>query len=452
MEVDMEDILKKIEDLALSHDQLSPEIIKEKNIKPGLRNADGSGVVVGITSKGLVLGYDKKKKRDGTFSVTPREGKLLYCGYDVANLVNKIHGENRFGTDEVTYLLLTGELPNRHDLDRFTEAMARRRALTKLERSVLMQEAENYNQMYALHSVISHLSRCDKNPDSTNIRDISKQCINIIAKFPTIVAYNYNVMKYRNGSSLSIIKPDPELSTAENFLYMMKGKKPTEFEAYLFDLMMILHVEHGGGNNSTFTVRTVSSSGANTYMAICSGISSLSGQLHGGANEAVMKMMKDLKSKVKDWKDDDEIADYLSRILDKKAYDKTGKIYGMGHAVYTLSDPRAVLLREKAQKYAEIKGTTEEFSLFEKVAEISQKLFMDRKGQPIAPNVDFYSGYVYKLMGIPMDLFTPIFAMARVIGWSAHRIEQLVQGKIIRPAYVSSLAEEMEYLPLNERA
>lgn len=451
MEVDMEDILKKIEDLALSHDHISPELIKEKNIKPGLRNADGSGVVVGITSKGIVLGYDKKKNKDGTFTVIPREGKLLYCGYDVANLIEKIHGENRFGTDEVTYLLLTGELPNRHDLQRFTEAMAKRRALTKLERSVLMQEAENYNQMYALHSVISHLSRCDKNPDSTNIRDISKQCINIIAKLPTIVAYNYNVMQYRNGSSLSIIKPDPDLSTAENFLYMMKGKRPTEFEAYLFDLMMILHIEHGGGNNSTFTVRTVSSSGANTYMAICSGISSLSGHLHGGANEAVMKMMKDLKSKVKDWKDDDEITNYLAKVLDKKAHDKTGKIYGMGHAVYTLSDPRAILLREKAKQYAEIKGTTEEFSLFEKVAELSQRLFMERKGQPIAPNVDYYSGYVYKLMGIPMDIFTPIFAMARVIGWSAHRIEQIVQGKLIRPAYVSSLSTELEYVPLNDR-
>jgi citrate synthase len=447
----MESILKKIEDLALSHDKISPQLIREKDIKLGLRNPDGTGVVVGITSKGTVLGYDKIRSEDGTTKVVPIEGKLLYCGYDVIEIARQIHSEKRYGFDEVAYLLLTGELPGRRDLTKFTEMLVKRRALSKMERSVLMQESENYNQMYALHSLISHLSRCDKNPDSTDIRDVSKQCINIIAKFPTIVAYNYQVMKYRNGANFSIIVPDPELSTAENFLYMLRGKKPTEFESLLFDMCLILHADHGGGNNSTFTVRTVSSSGANTYMAICSGIASLSGHLHGGANEAVMKMMKVLKSEVRDLTDDDEIKRYLVKILEGKVNDRSGKIYGMGHAVYTISDPRAIILREKAEEFAAMKGVMDDFHLFDRVSRIAPSLFKERKGINVAPNVDFWSGFIYRLMGIPQELFTPIFAMARSVGWSAHRIEQIVQDKIIRPAYVSSLKEQRAYRPLSKR-
>ena len=419
----MEEILNKIEQLAISHDKLSPELIKEKDIKLGLRNPDGTGVVAGITSKGLVIGYRKIPSGNGDdFNVEPLEGKLLYCGYDVATLVQNIYNERRFGFDEVTYLLLTGELPNASDLESFTRALARRRALTKIERGILMQEAVNDNQMYALHAVISHLSRCDPIPDATDIKTVSERCFNLIAKFPTVVAYNYNVMRYLKGANLRIIKPEPSLSTAENFLYMLKGKLPTEFEAYLFDLALILHAEHGGGNNSTFTVRTVSSSGANTYMAICSGLASLSGPLHGGANEAVMRMMKSIKKNVRDWSDRDEIRVYLERILDGSAHDHKGKIYGLGHAVYTLSDPRAVLLRQKAEQYARIKGALDEFMLYDLVAEVGRDLFMQRKGIVIAPNVDFYSGFVYKLMGIPKVLYTPIFAMARVVGWAAHRI------------------------------
>ncbi len=447
----MEDLLNKIQKLAMTHDKISSEIIKEKDIKLGLRNPDGTGVVVGITSKGTVTGYEKQPDGNGGYKVVPVDGKLFYCGYDVIKMAQAIHAEKRFGFDEVTYLLLTGQLPNQKDLARFSEMMAKRRALTRLERSVLMQEVDNPNQMYALHSVISHLSRCDKDPDSTDIKDVSNQCLNIIAKFPTIVAYNYNVLKYRSGSNLTIINPDPELSTAENFLYMIRGKRPTEFEAYLFDLALILHAEHGGGNNSTFTVRTVSSSGANTYMAICSGIASLSGHLHGGANEAVMKMMKVVKSEVKDWEDEDEIAAFLTKIMDKKAHDKTGKIYGMGHAVYTISDPRAIILQKKAEEYAKQKGVLDEYWLFERVSRIAPRLLKERKGSNITPNVDFWSGFIYKLMGIPQELFTPIFAMARTAGWSAHRIEQIIQDKIIRPAYVSSIMKEPEYIPLDRR-
>lgn len=448
----MDEILFKIDELAKYHDQVSPELIGAKDIKLGLRNADGTGVVVGITSKGLVVGYEKKPAPGGTgYAVKPVEGRLLYCGYDVCDLVKGIYSEHRFGFDEVAYLLLTGELPASDDLERFSSTLARRRTLSKLERSMLMQESENENQMYALHAVISHLSRCDSNSESTDPSDETNRCINLIAKFPTIVAYNYNVMRYRSGSSLSIIKPEPSLSTAQNFLYMLKGRMPTRFEANLFDLCLILHAEHGGGNNSTFTVRAVSSSGANTYMAICAGIASLSGYLHGGANEAVMRMMKNIKKNVRNWSNKDEVRAYLERILDGEAHDRSGKIYGMGHAVYTVSDPRAVLLREKAAEYARMKNMTHEYRLYRLVEEASLELLTELKGPGICVNVDFYSGFIYKLLGIPMDLYTPIFAMSRVVGWSAHRIEQLIQNRIMRPAYVSSLASESSYIPLADR-
>lgn len=448
----MEHILNKIEKLALTHDAISPQKIREKNIKLGLRNEDGTGVIVGITSKGEVVGYEKVPNEDGSvYTVRPADGKLYYCGYDVGNLVREIHRERRFGYEEIVFLLLTGELPIKENLERLRQALYKRRHLTRAERSILMQESENDNLMYALHSVVSHLSRCDKNPDSSEMKDASLQCFNLIAKMPTIVAYVYHAMRFRKGSDLMFIRPVPHLSMAENFLYMLKGEKPDKYEAYLFDMAMMLHAEHGGGNNSTFTVRTVSSSGANTYMAICSGIASLSGHLHGGANEAVMAMMKDIQENVRDWNDDEEIRSYLIKILDGKAGDGTGKIYGMGHAVYTLSDPRAVILRELADEYSQMKGALEEFALLDKVAIIARKLLKKKRGRAICANVDFYSGFIYKLMGIPDELFTPIFAMSRVTGWSAHRIEQILQNKIIRPGYLSSLKKSNKYTPLNKR-
>nr|HPR04878.1 citrate/2-methylcitrate synthase [Deltaproteobacteria bacterium] len=250
---------------------------------------------------------------------------------------------------------------------------------------------------------------------------------------------------------LRIITPDPELSTAENFLYMLRGTRPHKRESMLFDLSLMLHAEHGGGNNSTFTVRAVSSSGANTYMAICSGIASLSGHLHGGANEAVMRMMREIRKNVKDWEDRRQVRRYLEKILDGKAHDRAGKIYGIGHAVYTISDPRAEILLEKAEELATEKELMDELNLMKLVAELGSELVYERKGQVVAPNVDFYSGFVYKMLRIPIDLFTPIFAMARIAGWSAHRIEQIIQAKLIRPAYVSSLLQDLEYVPLDER-
>jgi len=443
----MDNVLNKIEELAKANDKISPALVKEKDVKIGLRNSDGTGVVVGITTKGRVIGYEKNAK-DEKISV---EGKLYYCGYDVENIVKEITMRNTFGFDEVAYLLLTGELPSDKDLKVFSDDLVKRRALSKQERSVIMEEVQNDNQMHALHSVISHLGRCDSNPDSTDIKEVSRQCINLIAKCPTIVAYNYNVNRFRHGEDLMMIRPRNDLSTAENFLYMLKGEVPDKNEAQLFDIALVLHAEHGGGNNSTFTVRTVSSSGANTYMAMAAGIASLSGPLHGGANESVMKMMKDLKKNVKDWSDEKAIEKYLIDVFEGRAYDRSKKIYGLGHAVYTISDPRAVILRERAREFSKRKNAFEEFTLYENVDRIASKLLSERKGVPINTNVDFYSGFIYKMMSIPQALFTPIFAMARVAGWSAHRLEQIVQGKIMRPAYVAADTTEKLYPKLSER-
>jgi len=449
----MEKILDKIKNLTLIHDQISPEIIKEKDIKIGLRNSDGTGVIVGITTKGRVIGYEIKPDSNSPAGkmVVPVEGKLYYCGYDINDIIEYNEKHKRFGFEEVIYLLLTNILPNKRDLETFTTAIHKRSKLTNLERRIIIGEVENFNQMYALHSVISHLSRCDKNPDSTDISDVSKQCINIIAKAPTIVANNYSVYKYSKGDDLRLSRSKDNLPIAENFLYMLTGHSPDLEEALIFDSCLIMHAEHGGGNNSTFTVRTVSSSGANTYMAIAAGVASLSGQFHGGANESVMFMMKQCQKAVKDWSNESDIRKYLTKVLDKKESDGSGKIYGMGHAVYTLSDPRTKILKKYARFLAEKYNKMELFNLFEMVEMIAPKLIEERKGNKTCVNVDFYSGLVYKFLGIPEILYTPIFAMARVAGWAAHRLEQMVQGKIIRPAYISPNYEILKYKDIESR-
>jgi len=444
----MEDVIGKIEKLTLEHDKITPELVREKDVKLGLRNRDGTGVVVGITKKGRVVGYEKTTDK-GVAGKIPAKGKLFYCGYDVEKIVKGLTKEKRFGFDEAIYLLLTGELAKDDDLRSFSEALAKRRTLSRMERGVIMEEVQNENQMYGLHSVISHLGRCDAHADSLDITDVSRQCVNLIAKFPTIVAYNYNVMRFRKGADLRMLRPKAELSTAENFLYMLKGSVPDSIEAHLFDIALILHVEHGGGNNSTFTVRSVSSAGANTYMAIAAGIASLSGHLHGGANESVMDMMKKVKKNVNDWSNDNEIRKYLISLLDDKR--GSGKLYGFGHAVYTKSDPRAEILREYSREFSRQRGAYDEFQLYEKVEVIARNILAERKEKEITSNVDFYSGFIYKLMGIPKELFTPVFSMARVVGWSAHRLEQIIQGKIMRPAYITASTEEEDYIQMGER-
>jgi citrate synthase len=447
----LESVLKKVEELALLHDKIDPQIIRGKNIKLGLRNEDGSGVFVGITSKGQVIGYEKIMTGEGGEKLNPIPGKLYYCGYDVEDLIRGKENEQRFGFEETIYLLLTGELPTQADLKSFSREIGKRRSLPQEAKEIILNRPKHDDQMCSLHTIVSAMHLFDKNPNSTDLKDVTRQCVDLISKFPTIIAYNYQKKLMKKIDYKKLIEPDPDLSTSENFLYMLFGKAPDRFTAELFDTMLVFHAEHGGGNNSTFSTRCVSSSGANTYMAICAGIGSLSGHLHGGANEAVVRMISDIKRKLRDWEDDEKVKAYLEKILDKKAGDKTGKIYGLGHAVYTLSDPRAVFLEIKAEELAKAAGREKEFLLYKKVAKIAPNLVRERKGKVVCTNVDFYSGFVYQCMGIPKELFTPIFAMARVSGWTAHRIEEIIQGRIIRPSYVSSLQGMRSYIPLFNR-
>jgi citrate synthase len=447
----MEPILKKVQELALKHDKIDPRIVREKNIKLGLRNEDGTGVFVGITSKGQVIGYEKVVHGDGTTHVKPVPGKLFYCGYDVDELVRQKEIEQRFGFEEVIYLLLTGELPPMRYLKAFTQLLGKRRSMPYELKELILKRQTHDDQMGSLHTLVSAMHLFDKKPNSTDINDVIRQCIDLIAQFPTIIAYNHVVATMTKKDIMKLKEPDPEKSTAEIFLTLLQGKEPDRAVAELFDTMLMFHAEHGGGNNSTFSTRCVYSAGANSYMAICAGIGSLSGHLHGGANEAVMTMMTDIKRKVKDWESDSEITEYLEKILNKEVGDKSGKIYGIGHAVYTISDPRAVYLEKKAGELAKHVGREDEFNLFRRIARIAPQLVNEKKGKKVCANVDFYSGFVYECIGIPKELFTPIFAMARVAGWSAHRIEELVQGRIIRPSYVTSLKGKKNYIPLFNR-
>ncbi len=441
-----EKILQKVRNLALQTNKIPIELIREKNIVPGLRYESGAGVIVGITSKGQVIGYERMN--EGKVKAIP--GQLLYCGYNVEDIVKVIESEDRFGFEETIYLLLTGELPTKKDLKEFTKAIEERRKLPTFIKKRLPYNSKNENLMGALHTMVSAMDIMDDMPNSTDISDITRQCIDLISKFPTIVAYSYSVMKAKEGK-VKFYPPKRGLSTSQNFLYMLTGKVPDRETAKIFDIALILHAEHGGGNNSTFSTRCVSSSGANTYVSICAGIGSLSGHLHGGASEAAMKMMEDIKSNVKNWEDVNEIENYLQQLLDKKAGDKSGLIYGTGHAVYTISDPRVAILEGKAKLLASKTKREKEFELYKKVAYLSPKIVNERKGKIVCINVDFYSGFVYDMLGIPTELYTPIFAIARVAGWCAHRIEEITQGKLIRPAYESTLNEVKEYTPLKKR-
>ena len=443
----MDSLLDKIIQLEIEHDGLDPELVKKKNVKLGLRNLNGTGVVAGITSKGQVKGYERTSAGHNI----PVPGKLYYCGYDIEEIVRKVEEDRRFGFEETAYLLLTGELPSSHDLKNFSDELAARRALPSMAMSVIECNSRNDDQMGALHAAVSALHKYDPEPKSSDIGNITRQCIDLIAKFPTIIAYNYKVLSSNGKSSNSFVEPDASLSTAENFLYMLSGKVPEKSIAHIFDISLILHAEHGGGNNSAFAVRTVSSSLTNTYMAICAGIASLAGSLHGGASEAVFNMMEDMKGKVRNWQDDGEVSTYLDNILEKKEYDRSGKIYGLGHPVYTISDPREPILKQKAFRLAQDAGRLDEFHLYEKVAHISVGLIRKKKGKRACPNVDFYSGFVYDMLGIPKELYTPIFAMSRVAGWTSHRIEEIIQGKLIRPSYISSLEDLHTYLPMEKR-
>ncbi|MCD8043784.1 MAG: citrate synthase [Tannerellaceae bacterium] len=440
----------KIADTLKQTCKIDNSLFKTFGVKRGLRNEDGSGVLVGLTKIGNVVGYERTEEG----KLKPIPGKLFYRGYDLEDLVHAVINEKRFGFEEITYLLLSGSLPDKEELAQFSRLLYNKMPLTH-ETTMNILELRGSNIMNILARSVLEMYNFDENPDDLSRENLMRQSIELISRFPTIIAYAYNVLRHHNKErSLHIRHPHGEKSLAENFLYMLKGDF-TGLEARTLDLLLILQAEHGGGNNSTFTVRVTSSSMTDIYSSIAAGIGSLKGPLHGGANIQVVDMFHHLKENIHDWKNVDEIDTYLTRMLNKEVYNKTGLIYGIGHAVYTISDPRALLLRELARELAKEKGRLEEFEFLELLEERSVDVFAKVKnnGKTVSSNIDFYSGFVYEMIGLPEEIYTPLFAMARIVGWTAHRNEELnFAGKrIIRPAYKNILPEAVEYIPIEKR-
>lgn len=419
-------------------------------IKRGLRNSDGTGVLAGVTRIGSVQGY---LMQDG--ERVPIPGKLYYRGIDMMDIIDAHVRDNSFGYEEVAYLLLLGKLPTPEQFATFDTVLSKARQLPEGFVEDMIIKAPSRNVMNKLARGVMALYSYDENPDDTSIENLMRQSIELIGRFPVIVANAYAVKRhYYDGKSLYIHKSKEKLSVSENFLRVLRQDKSySDEEAKLLDLMLILHAEHGGGNNSAFVCRAVSSSGTDTYSAIAAAVSSLKGPLHGGANAKVMEMFHDIRENVSNPKDTGALKDYLVKILDKQAGDCSGKIYGLGHAVYTESDPRAVILKRYARTMAEEKGQLDDFELMEKIEELGIPLLMERKNMtiPICANVDMYSGLVYRMLDIPEELYTPLFAIARISGWCAHRIEEVVSGKrIMRPAYRAAV-QNQSYVPVEER-
>ena len=420
------------------------------DVKRGLRNADGTGVMIGYTQIGNVIGYSIV---DG--ERIPMEGRLSYAGYDVIDLIEGYRKENRFGFEEVAYLLLIGRLPNAAELDQFKNFLYDSMALPENFTEDMILKHPSRDIMNQLGRSVLALYSSDPTPDSTSLDNMVRQCFQLIARFPTIIAHSYAVKRhYFDEKSLYLHRPVKGLSIAENFLRAIRSNKQyTEEEAKLLDLCLVAHAEHGGGNNSTFTCRVLSSTGTDTYSAISAAVGSLKGPKHGGANSQVMRQFREIQEAVKDWKDDDEIADYLRRILRKEVGDHSGLIYGMGHAVYTLSDPRAVMLRKYARSLAKKTGYLDDLELMEAIERLSPAAFAEITGNSkiMCANVDMYSGLVYTMLNIPPELFTPVFAMARITGWCAHRLEEVITGgRIMRPAY-KAVFKHQDYIPLEQR-
>ena len=442
-------IVYKLSDEMKSCIRIDADLFKKLDVKRGLRNEDGTGVLVGLTNIGNVVGYERTPE-----GLKPIDGQLYYRGYEIQDLAHAIMKEKRFGFEEIAYLLLSGKLPDPEELQDFRALLIDN---MPLEQKTILHiiELEGNNIMNILSRSVLELYTFDTTPDDTSRDNLMRQSVELVSKFPTIIAYAYNMLRHKSlGRSLHIRHAQANYSIAENFLYMLKGKGFTNLEARTLDLLLILHAEHGGGNNSTFTVRVTSSTGTDTYSSIAAGIGSLKGPKHGGANIKVTDMVEHLKKNICNWEDENEIKRYLTRILRKEVYDKAGLIYGVGHAVYTLSDPRALLLKEMARELAREKGRDREFAFLERLERLSIETFYEVRGdkKKLCANIDLYSGFVYDMIGIPQEIYTPLFAMARIVGWCAHRNEELnFEGKrIIRPAY-RCVVDEMEYVPLGER-
>lgn len=430
--------------------QIDPSLYAKYEVKRGLRDNSGKGVLAGLTKIAEVKSYTID---DG--DMIPCPGKLYYHGIDMESIVHGFEKDDRFGFEEVTYLLLFGELPNKEQLTNFCKDLSYYQDLpTSFTRDVILK-APSHNIMNSLARSVLTLYTYDDKADDTSPVNVLRQSLQMIARFPRLAIYSYQALKhYYDEQSLFIHAPNPNLSTAENILYMLRAdNKFTDLEAKVLDVALVVHADHGGGNNSTFTTRVVTSTGTDTYSTIAAAIGSLKGPRHGGANIKVEGMFDDLKFHVKDWKDEEAIGSYLNDVLDKKAYDNAGLIYGMGHAVYSLSDPRAEIFKGYVQKLAIEKGLQHEFELYQTVERIAPAIINAKRqtNKAVSANVDFYSGFVYKMLGLPTELFTPIFAIARVSGWCAHRLEEIINNsKIIRPAY-KNVIKHTDYVPLEER-
>ncbi len=432
-------------------DHLDSELFAKHNVKRGLRDLDGKGVVAGLTNISTI---HPQKMVDN--QIVSNKGELRYRGIDVNDLVNGFVSEARLGFEEVAYLLLFGELPTKQQMDDFTETIAKRRTLpTNFVRDVIMK-APSHNIMNMMSRSILTLGCYDQKADDISIENVLDQSLSLISIFPMIAVYSYHAYNHSKGESMYIHRPDASLSTAEAILTMLRpDKKYTFQEAQTLDMALVLHMEHGGGNNSTFTTRVVTSSGTDTYSTIAAALGSLKGPKHGGANIKVTQMMDDLKKNLKDPEDDEEIAEYLERILRKEAFDKQGLIYGMGHAIYAESDPRAEIFKRYVEKLASEKGACAEadFKLYRKVEKLAPEVISERRKvyKGVSANIDFFSGFVYHMLDLPQELYTPMFAIARIVGWSAHRIEELINvQKIIRPAYME-VSPELDYTSINDR-
>ena len=443
--------LQKLLEASASKYKIASELYTDYPVKRGLRNPDGTGVLAGLTSIGEVRGYiiDDGEK-------LPVAGRLRYRGISVKDIIKNAEAEKRFAFEETAFLVIFGFLPTKEQLDMFKSILGEKRTLPANFTEDTILKSPSPNIMNKLARSVLALYIYDKNPEDLSLSNMIEQSVNLISRMVTMVAYAYQAKcHYYDNKSLYIHSPKPEYSTAENFFHMIRpDSKFTAEEAEILDMLLVLQAEHGGGNNSAFTCRVVSSSGTDTYSAISSAIGSLKGPKHGGANQSVMQMMDYIKKGVSDWKDDDEVKDFLRKIVRKQEGDGSGLVYGMGHAVYTLSDPRTLLIKEKAGQMAKKTGFYDEFCLYDAVERIAPSVLEEEgksHGKPICANVDLYSGFVYQMVNVPFELYTPLFAIARITGWCAHRIEEVCgNGRIMRPAF-KSISHKEKYLPLDKR-
>lgn len=442
--------VEALTEICKENSKMDVSLYGKYDVKRGLRDINGKGVLAGLTQISNIV---SKKNIDG--KDVPCEGELYYRGINVEKLTRGFLSEGRFGFEEATYLLLFGELPSKEELKKFSDILAAQRCLpTNFVRDVVMK-APSKDMMNTLSRSVLTLYSYDANPEDISLPNVLRQCINLISVFPMLSVYGYQAHRhYNQGESLYIHKPEENLSTAENILLMLRPDKTyTPLEAKILDLALVLHMEHGGGNNSTFTTHVVSSSGTDTYSAIAAALGSLKGPKHGGANIKVVSMFQDMKENLQDWNDEAEIRQYLKKLLNKEAFDRRGLIYGMGHAVYSISDPRAQIFKKFVEQLAQEKGRMKDFELYSKVEKLAPQVIAEERRiyKGVSANVDFYSGFVYSMLGLPLELYTPMFAIARIVGWSAHRMEELINtDKIIRPAYKNVL-EEKPYYALENR-